>query len=284
MTSEERAAIGIPDGFLRLSIGIENAEDLIADIEQALQSVDDPTHRRLQGIHAVGCRARHVTFEVKQGRIRLPHRAKRRRQDHDPQAALHGRQADDGRSVGQRRQLEQPRADARSRSCAAGSASSSRISGCSRTAPPKQNVAFRARGDRRAEGDDSARKVARAADAGRPRVEGDQLSARAVRRRAAARRDRARARQRPVRSHRRRADRQPRRARDARHLPAAARHQRVGHRRDHGDARPRARAQLRTIAPSSSITGRSCSTRGRQRRRPSDDAFDDRHALDSRDI
>jgi cystathionine beta-lyase/cystathionine gamma-synthase len=37
MTSEERAAIGIPDGFLRLSIGIENVEDLIADIEQALQ-------------------------------------------------------------------------------------------------------------------------------------------------------------------------------------------------------------------------------------------------------
>lgn len=37
MTSEERAAIGIPDGFLRLSIGIENAEDIIADIAQALQ-------------------------------------------------------------------------------------------------------------------------------------------------------------------------------------------------------------------------------------------------------
>jgi cystathionine beta-lyase/cystathionine gamma-synthase len=37
MSSEERAKIGIPDGFLRMSIGIENAEDLIADIEQALQ-------------------------------------------------------------------------------------------------------------------------------------------------------------------------------------------------------------------------------------------------------
>ncbi|MFL5464400.1 MAG: trans-sulfuration enzyme family protein [Gemmatimonadaceae bacterium] len=37
MTPEERAKIGIPDGFLRVSIGIENAEDLIADIEQALQ-------------------------------------------------------------------------------------------------------------------------------------------------------------------------------------------------------------------------------------------------------
>jgi cystathionine beta-lyase/cystathionine gamma-synthase len=37
MSPDERAKIGIPDGFLRLSIGIENAEDLIADIEQALQ-------------------------------------------------------------------------------------------------------------------------------------------------------------------------------------------------------------------------------------------------------
>jgi cystathionine beta-lyase/cystathionine gamma-synthase len=37
MSPEERARIGIPDGFLRLSIGIEDAEDLIADIEQALQ-------------------------------------------------------------------------------------------------------------------------------------------------------------------------------------------------------------------------------------------------------
>jgi len=37
MSSDERARIGIPDGFLRMSIGIENVEDLIADIEQALQ-------------------------------------------------------------------------------------------------------------------------------------------------------------------------------------------------------------------------------------------------------
>ncbi|MDQ6611972.1 MAG: PLP-dependent aspartate aminotransferase family protein [Gemmatimonadota bacterium] len=35
MTSTERAAIGIPDGFLRLSIGLEDASDLIADLEQA---------------------------------------------------------------------------------------------------------------------------------------------------------------------------------------------------------------------------------------------------------
>ena len=33
---EQRAAPGIPDGFLRLSIGIEGADDLIGDIEQAI--------------------------------------------------------------------------------------------------------------------------------------------------------------------------------------------------------------------------------------------------------
>lgn len=36
LTAEARAAAGIPDGFLRLSIGIESANDLIGDIEQAL--------------------------------------------------------------------------------------------------------------------------------------------------------------------------------------------------------------------------------------------------------
>jgi cystathionine beta-lyase/cystathionine gamma-synthase len=34
---EGRAKIGIPDGFLRLSCGIEEAEDIIADLEQALK-------------------------------------------------------------------------------------------------------------------------------------------------------------------------------------------------------------------------------------------------------
>jgi cystathionine beta-lyase/cystathionine gamma-synthase len=37
MSSEERAAIGIPDGFVRLSVGIEDADDIIADLEQALK-------------------------------------------------------------------------------------------------------------------------------------------------------------------------------------------------------------------------------------------------------
>jgi cystathionine beta-lyase/cystathionine gamma-synthase len=37
MTAAERAAIGIPDGFVRVSVGIENIEDLIADVAQALR-------------------------------------------------------------------------------------------------------------------------------------------------------------------------------------------------------------------------------------------------------
>ena len=37
MSSEERAKIGIPDGFLRVSVGIEDAQDIIADIDQALK-------------------------------------------------------------------------------------------------------------------------------------------------------------------------------------------------------------------------------------------------------
>ena len=31
-----REAVGITDGLIRLSIGIENAEDLLADLEQAI--------------------------------------------------------------------------------------------------------------------------------------------------------------------------------------------------------------------------------------------------------
>jgi cystathionine beta-lyase/cystathionine gamma-synthase len=36
MPAEDRAALGIPDGFLRLSCGCEDAEDIIADLEAAL--------------------------------------------------------------------------------------------------------------------------------------------------------------------------------------------------------------------------------------------------------
>ena len=35
---EQRRALGIADGLVRISIGIENAEDLIADLEQAWEA------------------------------------------------------------------------------------------------------------------------------------------------------------------------------------------------------------------------------------------------------
>jgi cystathionine beta-lyase/cystathionine gamma-synthase len=37
LTAEARAALGIPDGFLRVSCGVEDAVDIIADLEQALK-------------------------------------------------------------------------------------------------------------------------------------------------------------------------------------------------------------------------------------------------------
>ena len=37
LSAEQRAKAGIPDGFVRLSVGIEDADDLIADLEQALR-------------------------------------------------------------------------------------------------------------------------------------------------------------------------------------------------------------------------------------------------------
>ena len=37
LSSEERAAVGIPDGFVRVSVGLENVDDLIDDMTQALR-------------------------------------------------------------------------------------------------------------------------------------------------------------------------------------------------------------------------------------------------------
>jgi cystathionine beta-lyase/cystathionine gamma-synthase len=39
MTSEERAAVGIDDGLIRLSVGLEDSDDLIADLDQALSNI-----------------------------------------------------------------------------------------------------------------------------------------------------------------------------------------------------------------------------------------------------
>lgn len=38
LTPEERQKFGITDGTIRLSVGIEDIEDLIHDLDQALQS------------------------------------------------------------------------------------------------------------------------------------------------------------------------------------------------------------------------------------------------------
>ena len=39
MTPEARAKAGIRDGLIRLSVGIEDAADIIADLEQALCAI-----------------------------------------------------------------------------------------------------------------------------------------------------------------------------------------------------------------------------------------------------
>jgi cystathionine gamma-lyase len=35
--AEQRARLGISDGLVRLSVGVEDVEDLIADLDQALK-------------------------------------------------------------------------------------------------------------------------------------------------------------------------------------------------------------------------------------------------------
>jgi cystathionine beta-lyase/cystathionine gamma-synthase len=40
MSAEHRAAVGIGDGLIRLSVGLEHADDLIADLDQALSGLD----------------------------------------------------------------------------------------------------------------------------------------------------------------------------------------------------------------------------------------------------
>ena len=38
-TPEQRAEMGIPDGLVRLSVGLEHRDDLLADLTSALESV-----------------------------------------------------------------------------------------------------------------------------------------------------------------------------------------------------------------------------------------------------
>ena len=43
LTSEERESLGIPEGLVRYSVGIEDTEDLMADLRQALEAVSGRT-------------------------------------------------------------------------------------------------------------------------------------------------------------------------------------------------------------------------------------------------
>jgi cystathionine gamma-synthase len=54
MTPEARAAAGITDGLLRLSVGIEAAEDLIADLRSALDAVVVGADEEREAVHALG--------------------------------------------------------------------------------------------------------------------------------------------------------------------------------------------------------------------------------------
>jgi cystathionine beta-lyase/cystathionine gamma-synthase len=40
MKREEREAVGIFDGLIRLSVGLEDPQDIIADLEQALDKLN----------------------------------------------------------------------------------------------------------------------------------------------------------------------------------------------------------------------------------------------------
>ena len=39
LTPEERALVGIPDGLVRLSMGIESPDDILSDLEAALATI-----------------------------------------------------------------------------------------------------------------------------------------------------------------------------------------------------------------------------------------------------
>ncbi|NNK61809.1 MAG: O-succinylhomoserine sulfhydrylase, partial [Gemmatimonadetes bacterium] len=45
LSAAVRRELGIPDGFLRLSVGIEDADDLVADLGSALDRLSRPGRR-----------------------------------------------------------------------------------------------------------------------------------------------------------------------------------------------------------------------------------------------
>ena len=89
MSAEARAAAGISDGLLRLSVGIEHADDLVADIAAALQRAVSYTHLDVykrqqrhaavvvQDAHEIGAAAVFLLLQAGLAEIRfhLHHRA-----------------------------------------------------------------------------------------------------------------------------------------------------------------------------------------------------------------
>src|SRR5262249_236275 len=49
LTPEEQAATGVSDGYVRLSVGIEHIDDIVADIGQALEAASMPARSHKQG-------------------------------------------------------------------------------------------------------------------------------------------------------------------------------------------------------------------------------------------
>jgi len=47
ISAEQRQKMGVTEQLIRLSVGIENADDLIADIEQAFTVVSSPQHAQV---------------------------------------------------------------------------------------------------------------------------------------------------------------------------------------------------------------------------------------------
>ena len=216
-------------------------------------SSDDPLHQRHKDYPRTGtARLRTSRLSVAQGRVRLSHRTERRRQEHVLKLIYMDERPTRGDVRVERHELGRRRQAARRRE--APPEARHRLPGFPAARGPhgRAERRVRARGDRHAARGDPRQRCTRALDAGRASRRRRRAIPRELsRRRAAARRDRARARERSVRADRRRADRQPRRARDARRLPAAARHQRVGHRGASWRRTISSSSAARTIARSS---------------------------------
>lgn len=54
LTADERARLGIGDGLIRLSVGLENPADIIADLEQAIIQATASTSKGIEGSEADG--------------------------------------------------------------------------------------------------------------------------------------------------------------------------------------------------------------------------------------